>query len=145
MSRLYMLDTNTVSYILKGMSPAARAALSRLAPGDIACISAITEGELRFGLDRVGAGIARRNALEALLTRMEILPWGRKEASTYGAFRSRQEEIGRPLGPFDTLIAAHAIAAGATLVSNDTDFGYAEGLPGLEAWATELPTRPRGN
>ena len=136
-----MLDTNTVSYILKGKSPAARARLSGLPSADKACISAITEGELLFGLDRIGSGVTRRNALQVLLAKLQVLPWGREEAVSYGAFRSGQEAIGRSLGPLDTLIAAHAIAVGAILVSNDTVFPYAQGLPGLEAWATDLPRK----
>lgn len=133
-----MLDTNTVSYILKGISPAARVRLSGLGTDEIACISSITEAELWYGLDRVGGGERRRNALRLFLGRMRILPWGSDEVVAYGAFRSRQEAIGRPLGPLDTQIAAHAIAAGAILVSSDGAFKNALGLPGLEEWATDL-------
>jgi tRNA(fMet)-specific endonuclease VapC len=138
MTRLYMLDTNTVSYIVKGVSPASRARLSGLADGNVACISSITEGELWYGLDRVGSGGERRNALLMLLSRFQVLPWGRKEASEYGVFRAHQEAIGRSLGPLDTQIAAHAIAVGAVLVSSDAAFKQAVGLPGLENWATDL-------
>jgi tRNA(fMet)-specific endonuclease VapC len=140
MSQLYMLDTNTVSYILKRMSPAARGRLSNLSPGDVACVSSITEGELWYGLDRIGGGTARRNALQEFLGRLQILTWGSQEAAAYGTFRSKQEAMGKPLGPLDTLIASHAIATGAVLVSNDLAFRQAAGLPGLEAWATDLNT-----
>jgi tRNA(fMet)-specific endonuclease VapC len=139
MTRLYMLDTNTVSYILKGTSPAARFRLSGLQPDDVACISSITEAELWYGLDRIGASGARRNALQAFVARLQVLPWGKLEAATYGSFRSKQEAIGRPLGPLDTLIAAHAIAVGAVLVSNDSAFRHAVGLSNLQVWATDLP------
>ena len=50
MSRLYMLDTNTVSYIVSGKSPASRARLANLPPGELACISVITEAEFHYGL-----------------------------------------------------------------------------------------------
>ena len=133
-----MLDTNTVSYILKGMSLAARRRLAGLGPREIACISAVSEGELWFGLEKVGAGTTRRSALRAFLDRLKVLPWGRDEAEAYGLFRAKQEAIGRPLGPLDTQIAAHAIAAGAVLVSNDAVFKRARGLPGLQKWATEI-------
>jgi len=46
--------------------------------------------------------------------------------------------MGRPLGPLDTQIAAHAIAVGAILVSNDAAFQQSAGLPGLESWATDI-------
>ncbi len=138
MTRLYLLDTNTVSYILKGASAAARKRLSSLGDSEVACISSISEGELWYGLDRVGGGERRRNALRLFLGRMKVLPWDSDAAMVYGVFRSKQEAMGRPLGPLDTQIAAHAIAAGAVLVSSDAAFKHAVGLPGLEAWATDL-------
>jgi tRNA(fMet)-specific endonuclease VapC len=138
MTRLYMLDTNTVSYILKGKSPAARVRLAQLGPDEVACVSSITEAELWYGLDRIGGGERRRNALRAFLGRMRVLPWGPDEAVAYGAFRSKQEAIGQPLGPLDTQIAAHAIAVGAVVVTNDIAFQHAVGLPRLEAWATDI-------
>ncbi len=137
MTRHYMLDTNTVSYIFKGVSPAARNRLVLLRPNEVACISSITEAELWYGLERVGAGVLRRRALTDFLERFRVLPWGREEASAYGAFRAGQEQIGRPLGPLDTQIAAHAITVGAVLVSNDAGFQHARGLPGLESWAAD--------
>ena len=138
MTRLYMLDTNTVSHIFKGVSAAARRRLSHLGPGEVACISSITEAELWYGLERVAAGDLRRKALRSFLGRLRVLPWTRDEAAVYGAFRAGQEAIGRPLGPLDTQIAAHAIAVGAVMVSNDAAFRHARGLLGLEVWATDL-------
>lgn len=138
MTRLYMLDTNTVSYAFKGTSQAARRRLANLGHGEVVCISSITEAELWYGLERVGAGILRRKALGGFLEKLKVLPWRREEAATYGAFRAGQEATGRPLGPLDTQIAAHAITVGAVLVSNDAAFQYARGLPGLENWATDL-------
>lgn len=138
MTRLYMLDTNTVSYILKGVSPEARGRLEALEPDQVACISAITEAELWYGLERVGANERRRQALRLFLGRMRVLPWDSDAALAYGPFRACQEAIGKPLGPLDTEIAAHSIAAGAILVSSDAGFRQAVGLRGLESWATEF-------
>lgn len=138
MTRLYMLDTNTVGYIFKGVSPAARKRLVQLRPNEVACISSISEAELWYGLERVGASVHRRRALADYLERFRVLPWAREEASAYGVFRAEQEAIGRPLGPLDTQIAAHAIAVGAVMVSSDAAFQHARGLPGLENWATDL-------
>lgn len=104
----------------------------------MAAISSITEAELWYGLHRVEAGQARRNTLRAFLARLQVLPWGREEAAAYGVFRAEQEWIGKPLGPLDTQIAAHAIAVNAVLVSSDAAFQHAVGLPGLEAWATDI-------
>lgn len=137
MMRLYMLDTNTVSYILKGKSQAARARLASLDANEVACISAITEAELWYGLARIG-GELRHHALRTFFSRMRILSWGSEEAVAYGTFRAKQETAGRPLGPLDTQIAAHAISVGAVLISNDSAFHHAAGLPGLDNWATDL-------
>ncbi len=138
MTRLYMLDTNTVSYVLKGISAAGRKRISALRRNEVVSVSAITAGELWYGLERIGSGDLRRNALRSFLGRIQVLPWGSDVVDAYGTFRAHQEAIGRPLGPLDTLIAAHAIAAGAILVSNDTTFRHAVGLPGLERWATDV-------
>jgi tRNA(fMet)-specific endonuclease VapC len=133
-----MLDTNTVSYIVKASSPTARAHLTSLSTDEVACISCITAAELWYGLAKVGASRRRLNSLRDFLERLQVLPWGREEAVAYGTFRAKQEAVGKPLGPFDTQIAAHAIAVGAVLVSHDAAFQRAAGLPGLEVWATDL-------
>lgn len=141
MSQLYMLDTNTVSYVVKRASLAARARISRLPTGSVVSISAITEGEIWYGLDRIGGGGKLRNAILEFLSGIKALPWGSQEAAVYGSFRSSQEATGRSLGPLDTQIAAHAIAVGAVLVSSDGAFRHAAGLPGLEDWATDVMRR----
>jgi tRNA(fMet)-specific endonuclease VapC len=138
MSRLYMLDTNTVSYILKGKSPAARARLAGLGTDEVACISIVTEFELEFGLAKSPNAQNLRRALRGFLARIQILPLGSAEARAYGQLRARQEAAGRPLESMDMLIAAHAIAVGAILVTRDKVFHYVSGLAGQENWATDL-------
>ena len=132
-----MLDTNTVSYILKGKSPAARARLAALGTDEAACISIVTEFELEFGLAKNPNAIQLRHALRWFLARIQLLPLGSAEARTYGQLRMKQEKAGRPLESMDMLIAAHAIAAGATLVTGDKIFSYVSGLA-LENWAADL-------
>lgn len=138
MIRLYMLDTNTVSYILKGVSQAARMRLTSLGRDEAACISCMTEAKLWYGLARIGSSEQRQNTLRSFLGRLQVLPWGREEAFSYGIFRAKQETIGKLLAPLDTQIAAHAIAAGAILVTRDAAFQQAVGLRGLDNWATDL-------
>jgi tRNA(fMet)-specific endonuclease VapC len=133
-----MLDTNTASYVIKGISQAARQRLTSLSSESVVCISSITEGELWFGLERIKANEARRASLRSFLGRLRVLTWGREEAAVYGAFRARQESAGKTLGPLDTQIAAHSIAAGAILVTHDSAFRNAIELGGLEDWATDL-------
>jgi len=138
MSRLYMLDTNTVSYILKGKSPAARARLASLGPEEVACISIVTEFELEFGLAKNPNATTLRDALRWFLARIKILPLGAAEARAYGKLRTRQEAAGRPLESMDMLIAAHAITVGAILVTADNVFNSVAGLSGKENWANDL-------
>lgn len=138
MTRLYLLDTNTVSYILKNNSPAARSRLAALGPDEVACVSSITEAELLYGLAKLGNGGQRRKALDWFLRRLQVLPWGRDEAIAYGTLRAKQEAMGKPLGPLDTLLAAHAVAVGAIVVSSDRAFLQVADLRGVEVWATDL-------
>jgi tRNA(fMet)-specific endonuclease VapC len=133
-----MLDTNTVSYIVKGKSAASRTKLASLQHGEIACISAITEAELQYGLAKNPNATALRSAVEGFFAKIQILPWGREEARAYGGLRARQEAAGKPLGNLDMLIAAHAISVGAILVTNDKAFSRVPGLSATVAWATDF-------
>jgi len=137
-SRLYMLDTNTVSYILKGKSTAARTRLANLEADELACVSIITEFELEFGLAKNPNAESLRRALRGFLARIQVLPLSSNEARAYGHLRVKQEAAGRPLESMDMMIAAHAIAVGAILVTADAVFGSVSGLAGRENWATEL-------
>ena len=138
MSQRFMIDTNTVSYIVKGNSPASRAKLARLQHHEIACVSAITEAELQYGLARSPNAKTLRPAMEGFLAKIQILPWGRDEAHTYGRLRAKQEAAVKPLGNLDMLIAAHAVSVGAILVTNDKAFSYVSDLSGTLNWATDL-------
>jgi len=137
-TRRYMLDTNTASYILKRKSVKAKHRLENLKPGEVVCVSVITEAELRFGLARKPLATAQQSLLEQFLNTAEILPWSRAEAASYATLRARQEAAGKSISPFDLLIAAHAMTVGAVLVTNDKAFRYIPNLPGIESWATDL-------
>ena len=138
MIQRYMIDTNTVSYIVKGKSPAARVRLAGLQEGEIGCISIITEAELQYGLAKISNAHVLRSSLEGFFAKIQILDWGRDEALAYGRLRARQEAAGKMLRNLDLLIAAHAIAVGAVLVTNDKAFAQVAGLPVPVNWATDL-------
>jgi tRNA(fMet)-specific endonuclease VapC len=137
---LYLLDTNTISYILKDKSPAARARLERVGArkDQEAAVSTITVGEIHYGLEKIGAGLQRRKAVELFLSTITICPWDLAAAEAYGPLRARQEARGKTLGPNDLQLAAHAVALGAVLVSHDRAFRHVTGLAGLEDWAADL-------
>lgn len=138
MTRWFMLDTNTVSYVIRNKSVLARKKLAALSGNDTPCISAITEGEIRYGLAKATASPLLTAAVEAFLAKILILPWDSAAALSYGRLRAQQEKSGKPLGNLDMLIAAHAIAVGATLVTNDKAFSHVKDLPAPANWATDF-------
>jgi len=122
MSVTYMLDTNTVSYIVKGQSEHARQKLLKCGEEEDVCISAITEAEIRYGLAKRKLSAEIQEAIEQFLAKIDILPWDSAAAREYGTARASLERAGKPLTNMDLPIAAHAAAAGAVLVTNDNGF-----------------------
>ncbi len=133
-----MLDTNMVSYLVKGRSRATSARLLALKDDEVACISAVTEAEIRYGLARKPDALALHSLMDAFLASIRVLPWGRNEAEAYGRLRANLEKSGKSLGNMDMMIAAHAVATGATLVTNDKAFYQVNDLCATMNWATDL-------
>ncbi|MDD2769949.1 MAG: type II toxin-antitoxin system VapC family toxin [Methylococcus sp.] len=127
----YMLDTNTVSHLIKG-HPAVASRIVAVPMASL-CISVVTEAELMFGLAKRPEAKRLHVAVNEFLRRAEVLPWESATAKRYGAVRAELERQGKTLGSLDLLIAAHALAADATLVSNDSAFGLVAGLQ-VEDW-----------
>jgi tRNA(fMet)-specific endonuclease VapC len=130
----FLLDTNICIYIARQRPPALMRRAARLAPGE-AVISIITHGELHYGAARS----QRRAAAEAVLDELQtLLPVQALPASAgrfYGEIRARLEAAGETIGGNDLWIAAHARAAGLTLVTNNTrEFRRVPGLR-LQNWA----------
>ena len=118
MPGLYQLDTNTVSYVIKG-NPRVQARLAEVPVARVS-ISVITEAELRFGLARKPEARQLRRAVEELLVRISILPWDSSCAQHYADLRAAEERSGKPIANLDLMIAAHALASDAVLVTNDS-------------------------
>jgi tRNA(fMet)-specific endonuclease VapC len=127
----YMLDTNTVSQLVKAHPVVARNVVA--APLASLCISSITEGELLFGLAKRPEAKRLHAVVKEFLRRVDVLPWDSTVAQRYGTIRADLERRGKTLAPLDLLIAAHALGAGATLVTNDRAFRQVAGLH-LEDW-----------
>jgi tRNA(fMet)-specific endonuclease VapC len=106
MTRLYLLDTNTVSYLIKRHPQVTQHLLA--VPMHSVCISAITAGELAFGLAKRPEAVALKAAVNEFLRRVEVLPWDAAVAQTYGALRAQMQNKGTPLAALDMQIAAHA-------------------------------------
>ncbi len=129
-----MLDTNTVSLLLRQHPSVLRQAIAT--PMAALCISAITEGELLFGLAKRPAAKRLHAAVREFLRRVEVLPWETAAAERYGILRAGLERKGHVLAPLDLLIAAHALDRQAVLVTNDRAFGMVERLD-IADWAMD--------
>jgi tRNA(fMet)-specific endonuclease VapC len=127
----YMLDTNTVSHLVKGHSTVSLRVIE--VPMTALCISAITGGELMFGLAKVPDAKRLHQAVMELLRRVDVLSWDSAVMERYGNVRADMEKQGRALGPLDMLIAAHALETDSILVTNDVVFSRVTGLT-VEDW-----------
>ena len=127
----YMLDTNTVSHLLKKHPAVARRVVA--VPITALCISAITQGELLFGLARRPEATTLHDAVWEFLRRVDVLPWDAAASEVYGPARAATQREGRVLAPMDLLIGSHALSIDAILVTNDRAFGQLPGLT-VEAW-----------
>jgi tRNA(fMet)-specific endonuclease VapC len=129
----YLLDTNTVSYVIKGNFPQARERLLRVPISEVG-ISVITEAELRFGVARLPRATKLAIVVEEFLLRVEVLVWHSAAARHYARLRATLEEHGEPMGNLDLMIAAQALAAEVILVTSDRVFRKVKGLR-IEDWS----------
>ncbi len=126
-----MLDTNIVSELIR--NPAGPAAHRARAAGDALCISIIVAAELRYGCARKASPQLLRR-VEAFLAEVPVLPFDVPADARCGRIRAELEAAGLPIGPNDLLIAAHADALGATMVTaNVGEFRRVRGLT-VENW-----------
>lgn len=129
----FMLDTNICIYMIKGKPPQVLSRLKDFSLGDVS-VSSITLSELEYGVAKSSKPQQNRDALDAFLAPLEILPFNGEAAYRYGQIRAFLEEKGKSIGAMDMLIAAHALSASMTLVTNNTkEFGRIPGLR-LENW-----------
>ncbi len=134
MSQRYMLDTNVISHVMQGRDAELLARLTEVPVGQVV-MSSVTLAELEYGLHRKGQPGRLKNALTQVLLRMDVLPWDEQVATCYGEFCATLEAQGINLSDFDMMIAAHAVAVNATLVSRDKAFAQVpEQRLKLEIW-----------
>ena len=125
----YMLDTNAASALIRGR---AGEALQRLMTEYGACISVVTEAELRFGVQRKPDATRLAKAVERFLRDVPSLPWSSTTAATYAECRARMESHGMSLSAMDMLIASHALAEKCIFISADRAFAQVPGLRVLD-------------
>lgn len=128
----YLLDTNIVSDLMRHPQGAVAQRLARHGLEHVA-LSIIVAGELRFGVARMpGHRLAER--LELILEQLPVLPLDPPAEIHYADIRSALERAGTPIGPNDMIIAAHARALDATLVTDNVrEFTRVAGLK-VENW-----------
>jgi tRNA(fMet)-specific endonuclease VapC len=128
----YMLDTNIISDLIKNPQGKAAKRIAKVGEDNI-CTSIIVAAELRCGCAKSGSTRLLK-AVEDLLGEIEVLPLDVPADADYGGIRSELEAAGKPIGGNDLLIAAHAHATGATIVTaNTAEFKRIRGL-NVENW-----------
>lgn len=134
----WLLDTNIVSQAARNPHGELAARIAACVDEQL-CTSVIVAGELRYGLIKKGSEKLTAS-VEAVLSGLTIEPLGVPVATVYGELRARLEVEGRPIGSNDFWIAAHALALGCTLVTDDGHFDRVKELH-VENW---LPPRTVG-
>ena len=128
----YVLDTNTLIYFFKGLGNVSDRLLAR-PPNDI-WIPAIVLFELEVGIGKSNRPKKRREQLNEFLSLINIIPFGYEEAICASDIRIKLERKGIPIGPYDILIAASALATKATLVTHNTKEFKRVGALKIEDW-----------
>ena len=130
----FMLDTNICIYVINKNPGIVLERFRREAPGSIA-ISSISAAELTYGASKSGSD-RNKEALALFMAPLTLLPFDESVIWQYGLTRAHLEKQGTPIGPMDTMIAAHALSKGLTLVTNNVrEFERVPDLR-LENWAT---------
>jgi tRNA(fMet)-specific endonuclease VapC len=129
----YMLDTDIATYVIRGKMPALDERIASVAAEEL-CISAVTRGELLYGIKlKVGAHRLSR-LVDQFLERVSCLPWDAAAATHFAIVAVELHRAGTAIGSMDTMIAGHAIALGSVLVTNnERHFSRVTGLK-VENW-----------
>ena len=132
----YLLDTNAVSDLIRNPQGRVAEHIRKVGEAQV-CTSIIVAAELRYGAAKKGS--PRLTAqLEAVLGGLDVRPFEAPADAAYGLIRTQLEQVGRPIGGNDLLIAAQAIALGCTIVTdNEGEFARIDGLP-RENWLREI-------
>ncbi|MCC6602382.1 MAG: PIN domain-containing protein [Anaerolineae bacterium] len=130
----YFLDTSICIYLINQRPSSIVEKLMQFSPQELG-ISAIVVSELQYGVAKSSQSERNRQLLDAFLRPFQIVPYDAAAAEAYGLIRADLEKKGQPIGREDLLIAAHALAADLTLVTNnEAEFKRVPNLR-VENWA----------
>jgi tRNA(fMet)-specific endonuclease VapC len=128
----YLLDTNIVSDLVRNPQGKVAQRIRKVGETQV-CTSIVVAAELRYGAAKKGSPRLAAQ-LEAVLGALEVLPLEPPVDAAYGSLRTRLERAGTPIGANDLLIAAHALALGYTIITdNEKEFARVEDLQ-LQNW-----------
>lgn len=135
MAVLYVLDTDTCSYILRNKPPEAKRRMNAV-PLEQQAISIVTYAELLYGVTRSSNTRINRKLVDHFARHLSVLDWGHAAAERYAELRAHLETAGTPIGAMDMMIAAHALSLDAVVVTNNER--HFRRVPGLavENWLT---------
>jgi tRNA(fMet)-specific endonuclease VapC len=137
---IYLPDTNAFSAYLAGRSPALAARMKTAFAAGQLRLSVMVASELAFGAEKARRTMGETRfakSVEALRKQIEIEPLGGDFPRHYSRLRADLEAAGRKIGDRDTIIAAHSLALGATMVTaNLREFSRVPGLV-VENWQTD--------
>jgi tRNA(fMet)-specific endonuclease VapC len=132
----YMLDTNIVIYTIKNRPSEVRDVFNL--HGEHLCISSVTLMELVYGAEKSDNPARNFRDLETFSARLEVLDYDAAAANHTGQIRAELARAGKPIGPYDQMIAGHARSLGLILVSNNLrEFERVAGLR-VENWVIQL-------
>lgn len=134
----YLLDSNMVSYLINARSPVARKRSIDAQESGTLAISSITEGELLFGLRKQPGATRLHQNFDEFRRVVRVFSWDSSVAEAYADLREHLRGTGKNLDVMDLLIASHALAIGATLVTRDKAFAYVAGRLNVVNWAKDL-------
>jgi tRNA(fMet)-specific endonuclease VapC len=127
-----MLDTNIIIYTMKNQPEPVREAFN--AHSGQLCVSSVTLMELIYGAEKSAAPERNLREVEGLTARLEVLSYDSAAANHTGQIRAELARAGRPIGPYDHMIAGHARSLGLILVTNNLrEFERVRGIR-LENW-----------
>lgn len=134
--KLYMLDTDTSSYIIKERLASVLREFDKLSMEQI-CISVVTYAELLYGVERSSSKRINRQVVDDFVKHLTVYDWDERAAAHYGQIRTSLERAGTPIGAMDMMIAAHARSLHAIVVTNnERHFGRVANLKTVN-WVME--------